>query len=180
MASRKLSDLIPEMEDRAEKVIQYCNEKGLDLLIYCTLRSLEEQAKLYRQSRSWSTIEKKIEKFNNRGFKFLADILEGVGPCSGPHVTNAAPGESWHGYAEAFDAVPVVGGKLDWAYDKSKEYEEWEIYGKAVLKAGLVWAGAWKSFKEFPHAQFRFGSSNPLKIYTPDQVYDILRKNGLI
>ena len=45
MASRDLNDLIPEVKQHAEKVIDVCGQVGVDILIYCTLRPLEEQAK---------------------------------------------------------------------------------------------------------------------------------------
>ena len=50
MASRSIKDLTPEMQDKAEFVLGYCKNEGVDLLIYCTLRSLEEQAILFRSS----------------------------------------------------------------------------------------------------------------------------------
>ncbi|MCF8373941.1 MAG: M15 family metallopeptidase [Bacteroidales bacterium] len=177
MASRDLNDLVPQVKENALSVIKRCKDSSFDLLIYCTLRSLQEQAKLYRQSRPISEINVKIEKFRNRGFNFLADILVEVGPCSGPHVTNAGPGESWHNYAEAWDAVPMVNGKPAWNYMDAKE--QWDAYGEAVRQIGMEWAGDWTSFREFPHAQLRSGG-NPLKTLTPDQIQEILTNNKLI
>lgn len=174
MASRDITKLSEIVQPKAQEIIQICYHKGVDLLIYCTLRDLEEQAKLYRQSRSYKAIKAKMQKFKDRGYGFLADIIEQVGPCSGPHVTNAAPGESWHGYGEAFDAVPLINGKAAWANIKY-----YNIYGQAVRDVGMKWAGDWSRFKELPHAQLRDGS-NPLKILTPDQVQEILNYNGLI
>ncbi|GAG14240.1 unnamed protein product, partial [marine sediment metagenome] len=141
------------------------------------LRPLQNQARLYRQSRSWSEIKAKILKFENRGFKFLADILDQVGPCSGPHRTNAAPGESWHGYAEAWDACVMVDGKLIWRYREAPEH--WEAYGEAVRQVGMYWAGDWRRFRERAHAQLRPGS-NPLKVYSPDKIFEILTQNKLL
>lgn len=177
MASRRLDDLVQEVKEKAEKVKQVCDSVGVDLLIYCTLRSLEEQSMLYRQSRSWQEIKTKIQKYKNRGFTYLADILDGVGPCSGPHVTNAGPGESWHNYKEAWDAVPLVGGKPAWKYSDAKEH--WDAYGECVVQVGMDWAGNWKRFKERPHAQLRKGS-NPLKVFDADKINDILKQNKLI
>ncbi|MDX2477865.1 MAG: hypothetical protein QNL05_10940, partial [Gammaproteobacteria bacterium] len=71
MASRDLNDLIPEVKQNAERVMEVCDQVGVDILIYCTLRPLEEQAKLFRQSRSWAEIKKKILKYKDRGFRFL-------------------------------------------------------------------------------------------------------------
>ncbi len=177
MASRNIKKLAPEMQEKAQQVIQLCNEAGVDLLIYCTLRSLEEQAKLYRQSRSRSKIDAKIAKFRDRGFSFLADIFENVGPCSGPHVTNAAPGESWHNYAEAWDGVPLEGGKALWNYEDAKE--QWGTYGQSVRQVEINWAGDWQNFTEYPHTQLRQGG-NPLKLNTPDKIREILVNNGLL
>ena len=178
MASRKLEDLEEELKEKAIIVQRACNEAGgFDLLIYCTLRSLEEQARLFRQSRSRQEINLKIQKYHNRGFTFLAEIIENVGPCYGDHVTNAGPGESWHNFGQAFDAVPLIGGKPAWNYLKAKNY--WDGYGEAVRLAGLYWAGDWQSFREYPHSQLQPGG-NPLKLLTPDQAYSILEKNGLL
>ena len=177
MASRKLEDLTAQAAENARRVLEVLDGVGVDLLIYCTLRPLEEQARLYRQSRSWASIRDKILKLKNRGFDYLADILDEVGPCSGPHVTNAGPGESWHNYAEAWDAVPLIGGKPAWNYFNAKE--QWDAYGECVRQVGMVWAGEWTSFREYPHAQLRAGS-NPLREFDPDKVREILMQNGLI
>ena len=178
MASRRLEDLVDKMREKAEVVKQACREAGgFDLLIYCTRRPLEEQARLFRQSRSRRQIDLKIQKYRNRGFPFLADILESVGPCYGEHVTNAGPGESWHNFGQAFDAVPLIGGKPAWNYLKAKPY--WDAYGEAVRQAGLYWAGDWLRFREYPHAQLQPGG-NPLKVMGPDKVYAALENNGLL
>ena len=177
MASRKLTDLTPDVQDKAEKIEMFCSVRGLDILIYCTLRTLEEQAKLYRQSRSWTIINRKIEELNRKGFDFLADILKNVGSQEGPHVTNAGPGESWHNYAMAFDGVPIVGGKARWQYETNKHL--WALYGLAIRENGMFWAGDWKNFKEFPHAQAR-PEPNPLKVHSPEEIKEILTKNNLL
>jgi len=178
MASRKLGDLSKDIQEKAESIIKACNEAGgFDLLIYCTLRPLDEQARLYRQSRSRQKIEQKMDKFRKRGFGFLADIIENVGPCTGEHVTNAAPGESWHNYGFAFDAVPLIGGKPAWNYLKAKN--QWDAYGEAVRQVKLHWAGDWIKFREYPHTQLIEGS-NPLKKYTPDEIHKMLVSNDLL
>lgn len=177
MASRDLNTLTPATKEKALLVLDLCKQADFDLLIYCTLRSLQEQAKLYRQSRSRNEINVKIEKFKNRGYQFLADIIEEVGPSNGPHRTNAGPGESWHNYAEAWDAVPLINGKAAWNYSDAKD--QWDAYGDAVRQVGMNWAGDWTTFKELPHAQMRTGGS-PLRSMNPDQIRGILKQNGLI
>lgn len=177
MSYRSLNKLSPETKEKALIVLDVCQKVGIDLLIYSTLRSLEEQAKLYRQSRSWIEIKYKIQKFRNRGYYFLADVIEEVGPSSGSHVTNAAPGESWHNYAEAWDAVPLKCGKSLWKYKDA--IEQWEAYGEAVRQVGMYWAGDWISFREYPHAQLQKGS-NPLKMSNPENIHELLQKHKLL
>ena len=177
MASRKIEDLAPDVQIAANLIVGGCANEDVDILIYCTLRRLEGQARLYRQSRSWVEISHKIDKFKARGLGFLADIIQEVGIYHGPHVTNAAPGESWHNYAEAFDGVPMIGGKPAWNYDDAPF--EWGMYGAMVREAGLNWSGDWKKFKEIAHAQKRHGS-NPLKEYSPDKIKEMLIANGLL
>lgn len=177
MASRSLKKLVPEAAQKAERVRTYCAVRGVPILIYCTLRSLEEQAKLYRQSRSYATIVAKMNALTDAGFGFLAEIIEKVGPQSGPHVTNAAPGESWHNYAEAFDAVPLLGGKALWQYEGNEK--AWNTYGEAVRKEGMQWAGDWKTFRELPHAQLS-QAGNPLELHSPKEIQEKLYANGLL
>ena len=86
MASRSLDDLLPVVKRKAEEFRKLCADHGMDILIYCTYRSPEEQNGLYAQGRS----------------------------KPGKIVTNARGGESWHNHRCAFDFVPMVAGKPAW------------------------------------------------------------------
>lgn len=86
MASRSLDDLLPPAKRRAEQFLSACDAQGLDILIYCTYRSPEEQNELYAQGRT----------------------------KSGRIVTNARGGDSFHNHRCAFDFVPLVAGKPAW------------------------------------------------------------------
>lgn len=182
MASRRIEDLIPEMQDKANFVVGYCKNEGVDLLVYCTLRTLKEQAILFRSSDpDGGKVKSKILWLRNNGFDFLADKIEEINPQKYEGwKTNAAPGESYHNYGEAFDAVPMLGGKPMWGY---KSYQKgWDTFGKACKEINLEWGGTWSN-KDMPHAQLRpiiDGSSNPLKMSSPEEVKFILTKNGLL
>ncbi len=154
MASRKLEDLQPEIEAAARNLLRRCEEDGLDLLIYCTLRSTREQAILYRQGRPFDQIQRKANELRDKwGRDDLGDLLIDVGPQSGRKVTNAGPGQSMHNYGLAFDAVPLRGGKPVWQSSKLEDKALWEQYGELGLEVGLEWAGNWTRFREFPHMQ---------------------------
>lgn len=130
MASRSLDDLAPVVKARALAFIQECRACGLDVLIYCTLRSNEEQRALYRVGRE----------------------------LSGQILTNAKPGESMHnpdsnGHAWAFDAVPMVFGKPAW--DNKQLIKSMGDCGESV---GLEWAGNWRGpLREAVHFQLKLG-----------------------
>jgi len=182
---RSLDLLTPETKEAAIKTLKFASDGGIDLMIYATLRPLEEQAVLYRQSRTRTQIAFKMQKMRDRGFGFLADVIERVGPRNGPKRTNAAPGESFHNYGRAFDAVPIHNGKPMWPtkdVKSTKDFDEgwaWEVYGNAAEAAGLEWAGRWTTFFEFAHAQMGHGS-NPLKTYKPEYIESLLKGNGLL
>jgi peptidoglycan L-alanyl-D-glutamate endopeptidase CwlK len=144
---------------KAENLQEVCE---CTTLIYCTVRSAEKQARLWRQSRSLLEIMGKCQKFRERELGFLADVLENVGPQYGRHVTNACCGESYHQYGLAFDVVPLIHGKCDWK-------DNWAQIGVATAKVGLEWGGSWTRFVDYPHCQDALGG-NPLRIWTPNQV----------
>lgn len=152
--------LHPDAAGKLQEFVQACADNGHDLLVYCGYRSLEEQARLYRQGRTALAIGQKIDKLRAAGFGFLGDIIAGVGPQKGDKVvTDAAPGESFHNYGMAIDAVLLINGKPDWDV---KDVLAWRAVGDIALAMGVEWAGRWTSFKEMVHFQVGRGA-NPLK-----------------
>ena len=119
-------DLAPVLRRAALAFDQECRRRGLEVLIYCTLRSNAEQADLYASGRT----------------------------RPGPILTNARPGQSLHNPDEnnqawAFDAVPMLHGKPQWD-DAALIYH----MGRAGEAVGLEWAGRWKgALKERVHFQ---------------------------
>ena len=166
-----LKDLVPEVRAIFQAFLDDCEGQGLPLLVHSGLRSLEEQARLYRRSRSPLQIGHKVDELREAGFGFLADKLESVGPQpTGPWATSAAPGESWHNYGMAIDAVLMVDGKPDWDIHFPPK---WHQVGDIAVKHGLEWAGNWKKSCEFVHFQAGRGN-NPLNNLTPEQARKLL------
>jgi len=126
MASRSISDLSPVVKAQALAFLDECRACGLDVLVYCTLRSNIEQAALWASGRD----------------------------KPGPIMTNARPGESMHnpdasGLANAFDAVPMLAGKPLWT--DQMRIAQMGVCGESV---GLVWAGRWNGYlRERVHFQ---------------------------
>lgn len=131
MASRSLDDLAAPVRAAALAMLAKCQTAGIDLLIYCTLRSNSEQAALYAQGRT----------------------------KPGVVVTNAGQGQSMHnpdknGKAWAFDAVPLINGKAAW--DNAPLIDKVGLIGEAC---GLEWAGRWRgAMRERVHFQIDRGA----------------------
>lgn len=171
MASRDLADLTGAMEHKALFIIDYAKKQDTELLVYCTHRSLREQAYWWRWSRTTREIQQKIRLYHAAGYHVLADALDSVGPVNGSvglHKTYACAGESWHQFGEAFDAVPLVGGKCAWT-----DPDRFAVYSAACKEAEVTWGGDFKSLNDSPHAQLR-ERHNPLTTLSPDEVEDAL------
>lgn len=170
MASRSLNDLTPDTKIKALEFLRLTSDADLQVLIYCTHRDAWEQARLYRQSRTRKEIDQKRDFLIKNGYRVLADILEAVGPQAGalPHVTWAGPGESFHQFRQAFDAVPVIDGKCIWIDD----HPSWLTFAAGANQAGLDWSGYWpKAKREYFHCQIPTAArENPLFHYNPVEI----------
>jgi len=125
MASRKLTDLHPELLKLTLDFIEQAENNDLDILIYCTYRSDFEQNQLY-----------------NIGRKTKGQIR-----------TWAKAGESKHNHtvdghpaALAFDCVPMINGKPYW-YEDEITVSIWACLSKIAKNLGLEWAGNWGAHK---------------------------------
>lgn len=124
--SRRLEDLLPAVQRRAEKFIAAARADDIDLLVTSTFRDCASQDALYALGRT----------------------------KPGRKVTNARCGQSWHQWRVAFDVVPIQDGKCIWS-----DSALWRRVGALGKTFGLEWAGDWKTFKEYPHFQYRGGLS---------------------
>lgn len=132
MASRELSALAPIVRARALAFLAECQRRGLQVLIYCTGRTPEEQDALYAVGRT----------------KPGAILTNARGLASG-HVYGP------DGFAWAFDAVPMLNGKCLWADD-----EALALMGACGEAVGLKWAGRWRGkLRERVHFEIKRGTS---------------------
>lgn len=84
---------------------------------------------------------------------FQSDMLYAQGrTTSGPVVTDAPAGESFHNYGVAFDFAMVTNGKDDYVVGPN-----WMKVVEIMKKHGMEWGGDWKSIQDNPHFQNRYG-----------------------
>lgn len=142
---QRIEKLHPKVREEVKKAYLHVNNKllgkGVRLRFSHTLRSFEEQDKLYALGRS----------------------------TPGKKVTNARGGQSYHNYGLAFDIVLLVDKdnngtfetaswdtKADFDNDLQADWMEVTNYFKSI---GWKWGGDFRSFKDYPHFEKTFGYS---------------------
>lgn len=110
MASRKISDLIPEMQPLFYKFKDAMDESGIDFIVTCTTRTQAEQDALYEQGRSR------------------------------PGLVVTWTHKSKHIEGKAFDIVLMENGKPDWNISHPNWTKAVEIGRSVGLIAGGAWA----------------------------------------
>lgn len=173
--SRNLYDLERCFLERLLPVIHGLRNGGIDMRPFFALRDPWEQARLWRQSRTRTTIVAAYERLQEQGAPWLANVLTDVGPQYGRDVTGALPGFSWHQWGRAADFYWHVKGRAEWStrrlVDGVNGYQE---LADAVEKAGLTSGGRWKRRKDYPHVQ-----QSPLEVrehHTVEAVDQLMRE----
>lgn len=164
-----LDSLVPEFKEKVLKVISDCTAAGLEMRPIVSIRTPQEQAKLWRQSRSSEEIAEKIKELESYGAPFLADCIKQAGPQNGPQVTKVGPGYSWHQWGEAVDCVWIKLGKAEW-----NDLDGYKKYASIARNNGLTAGAFWISFKDYPHIQFR--KDEIRQLFSPSQIDREMRK----
>lgn len=73
--------------------------------------------------------------------------------ASNTGVTSVGAGRSCHNYRLAVDSVVYVNGKPSWDLSNTHVRDGYMLYGRLVQAVGLEWGGAWKTLKDYPHAE---------------------------
>ncbi len=156
--SRELNLLEPDFEKKVRKLLVQCEKDGYPMKPFYTLRSVYDQAKLYRQSRPFFEIEGASTYLKERGAPYLASVLIDVGPCSGNWATNALPGYSWHQHGEAVDCYWYIDKTAEWSTSRKHEGKNgYDVYAENAAKLGLVSGHLWAQ-KDSVHVQKTSGS----------------------
>lgn len=166
--NRNLYALVPEFREKVEAVLADCKQQGFDLRPFCTQRTVDEQARLWRQSRSKEEIDEQVGMLRIKGATWLAQVMQRVGPQYGRHVTNALPGASWHNWSEAIDCF-VYDTVAVWDAD----HPGYAAYATAAKARGLEAGFYWSRFQDAVHVQQRHDPV--LKTHTWEEVDGIMR-----
>lgn len=152
-AEAVLASLVPAFRANVQALMAACLVKGIDVVPYNGLRSIEDQARLWRRSRSTVDADNAVNLLRVNGAPFLANVLASIGPQPpGPWATNALPGNSWHQWGEACDLFIRVNGKADW------NGPDYATMSNEAVRIGLTSGYHWKQ-PDRDHVQLRPGNA---------------------
>lgn len=109
-----LSSLHPFVRLKAQRFITIANERGIDVLVFSTRRTADEQAARHALGRT------------------RPGPMANSGRPLGQTVTNEPPGRSLHELGLAFDACPLLAG-IPLSFTRSAG--EWRLWGALGLVA---------------------------------------------
>lgn len=147
----RIDKLHPRMREYARMLLDRCSEKKIYIRFTDTLRTYDEQNKLYEQGRT----------------------------TPGKIVTNARGGYSWHNYGLALDFCLLKPDLKSVKWDRQVDFNgddepDWMTVVLIAKGLGFEWGGDWEGKKvDFPHLQMRFGK-------TIDEARAIFRDNQVI
>jgi peptidoglycan LD-endopeptidase CwlK len=122
-SSNDLTSLHPYVAMLARRFLELTRMQNLDVRITTAFRSWDESDRLFAQGRT----------------------------TTGPIVTNARGGDSYHNWGLAFDAAPIENGQV------SNDIQKYFSLGHIGEQLGLKWGGTFKSIVDYPHFQYTFG-----------------------
>ena len=139
MASRKVSDLVPELQNKFREFAVKMAEERIPFLITCTYRSQKEQDALWERGRSIPQTRKVTWTRHSR-----------------------------HTEREAFDIAIVMNGRPTWDLKVNVNNDTVGDYyeaGEIGELCGLVWGGRFKSpdycHFELPRKEEKIGHEEP-------------------
>lgn len=157
--SRDLAFLAPPFRGLAATLLEACEKRGAVMRPFFTVRGPRVQAKLWCQSRTVEQITKAKLQLKAAGAAWLAGQLSELWAKTGPAVTNALPGMSWHQWGEAIDCVAVGrDGKAIW----DARSQLYRIYAEEAQRLRLEAGALWSRFPDAVHVQLR-NAASPLK-----------------
>lgn len=159
-----------KFRSKIKRLTEICFDRGV---VMCPVESLRDpwiQAKYWRQSRSEIEILEEIDKLRDSEAHFLADCIDHAICQSGPRITNAIPGLSWHQWGEAIDFVWIPENKAVWDINIKINYlNGYQIFGEEAKKLGLECGLFWSDFVDASHVQLR-STAHPGMLYSIEYI----------
>lgn len=154
MASRKIEDLTPEMQQLYMKFKDKMAAAKISFLITCTARTVKEQQALYAQGRQTLKEVNALRKMAG-----LPSITEAENKnkvtwtLASRHIVDLDDGNTGNDKSRAFDIAIIKDGKATWDVKVNVNQNDQPDYleaGSIGESVGLKWGGRFKS-PDYPH-----------------------------
>jgi len=159
MGKKILLSLDNDFKLSVGQLLLNCKREGFDLIPFFGLRSIQAQAKFWRQSRTGYQVNQAILLLQRKEAHYLAKILREVGSQHGRWTTNALPGQSWHNHGLALDCFVMEDGKAIW----DANHPGYKCYAEQARNLGLTAGYYWKK-QDAVHVQQ--SDKKVLEVYT--------------
>jgi peptidoglycan LD-endopeptidase CwlK len=167
--------LVSDFRPLVKKLLDNCQNRGVIMIPFQTMRSPFLQAQYWRQSRNVAEVNKVIQQLKQKKANFLVSCIERAPETQGPKITNALPGFSWHQWGEAIDCYWQVNGSPEWDCDRMVDgINGYHIYAEESLKLKLTPGFYWDSIKDAAHVQ-KSEAASPLSLYSVRRINDIMK-----
>jgi peptidoglycan L-alanyl-D-glutamate endopeptidase CwlK len=128
-----LTVLAPKFRAAVEGALKECNERGVDAVVFESLRSNETQQEYYKRG----VTKAKTAEAGWHGYGLAVDVI------SKKH--------GWDVYPERNSKGKLVGGDPEW----------YKVVVEVFKSHGLDWGGDWQSIFDAPHWQWGKCRSTP-------------------
>jgi len=164
-----IDSLHPDFSKQVRLVLTECSNAGFIMRPFFGIRSIFEQARLWRQGRTLAEIERKALKLEQSKAPFLAHAIRDVGPQHGRLVTGCPPGFSWHQYGLAIDCFLSINGEANW----DSEHPGYVYYAEAATRFGLT---VGRSFRIVDSVHIQQPKSSVTEVYSIATINELMEE----
>ncbi|MBI4621058.1 MAG: M15 family metallopeptidase [Desulfobacterales bacterium] len=161
MASRKIEDCVPELQEKYWLFKEKMDNAGIPFILTCTARTIREQMALYAQGRESLDHVNALRKIAGLGsIPHDRNVFKVTWTLKSNHIIDLDDGKPDNDKARAFDIV-ILGGKRQPTWDiktdvNENEITDYEEAGKIGESVSLKWGGRFKNSKgqsrpDYPH-----------------------------
>lgn len=154
MASRKIEDCVPELQEKFAAFKAAMDAAGISFILTCTARTVREQVALYAQGREKLETTNALRKIAGLPpISWMENAHKVTWTLASKHIIDLEDGNAENDKARAFDIAVTKDGKPVWDLKVNvnkndlPDYDEAGRIGEAV---GLRWGGRFPS-PDRPH-----------------------------
>ncbi len=148
----RLQEVHPILAQKIQQLGQMLMDEKITLIVTQGLRSWAQQEALYEKGRTKQP--------------------DGTWHVTGPIVTNAPPGYSWHQFGLAVDVAPInPDGSIDW----NAKHPQWTRIEEVGVSLGMVSGANWVRMVDCPHLQL----TGRFPVTPTDEARQILLNEGI-